>query len=253
MNLQEKIKNGWEISAEGYSRIVQDDFVSPGREIWTELILEKAPRAGRLDILDVGTGPGVFATILTLAGHHVTGIDVSPKMLEQAQQNAARYGVSPRFLLMNSQDLTFSPNSFDLIVSRNVMWIMEHPERAYESWLRALRPGGRMVVFDIGHDQHNFLTEFDHNNAAYIQEYTARFGVPPRISFAPEQYEAARGWKRELKLTYETRPEWDVEVLQKLGCSHVTWDNVALRTAYHKDPDLQEQEKLLFRLCADKP
>lgn len=129
MNLQEKITNGWEISAKGYSNIVQDDFHSPGREIWTDLILSRAPQKGPMEILDVGTGPGVFATILSLAGHHLTGIDISPKMLEQAKANSARYGVSPTYLLMNSQELTFAENSFDMIVSRDVVWIMEHPER----------------------------------------------------------------------------------------------------------------------------
>ena len=115
MNLEEKIKNGWEVSAEGYSkRIVQNDFVSPDREVWTDLILSQAPRAGKLKILDVGTGPGVFATLLTLAGHSVTGIDVSPKMLAEARMNSAARGAFPDFLLMNSQNLTFEPGSFDM-------------------------------------------------------------------------------------------------------------------------------------------
>ena len=142
MNLEEKIKNGWEVSAEGYSkRIVRTDFVSPGREIWTDLILSQAPRAGKLRILDVGTGPGVFATLLTLAGHSVTGIDVSPKMLEEARMNSAARGAFPDFLLMNSQNLTFDPESFDMIVSRYVVWTLEYPENVYESWLRILKPG----------------------------------------------------------------------------------------------------------------
>lgn len=151
-----KITNGWEISAKGYSNIVQDDFHSPRREIWTDLILSGAPQKGPMEILDVGTGPGVFATILSLAGHHLTGIDISPKMLEQAKANSARYGVSPTYLLMNSQELTFAENSFDMIVSRDVVWIMEHPEEVYASWLRILKPGGRIVVFDSGHNKDNF-------------------------------------------------------------------------------------------------
>ena len=60
--MDEKIKHAWEISAEGYSkRVVVGDFKSPGKDIWTKLILEKAPRDGELKILDVGTGPGAFS------------------------------------------------------------------------------------------------------------------------------------------------------------------------------------------------
>ena len=253
MNLQEKIVNGWEISAEGYSGIVQDDFVSPGKEIWTELILSKAPREGKLKILDVGTGPGVFATILSVAGHELIGIDISPKMLEQAKVNSAKYNVSPQYLRMDSQDTTFEENSFDMIVSRNVVWIMENPERVYENWLRILKPGGRIVVFDTGHNKENFLTKFDHNNEEYMREYEEQFGSAPRISFAPGKYEEARGWKRELKLTYEQRPEWDVAELRKLGYMNVEWLNVAEQIAYTEELRFQNQDKVFFRLCADKP
>ncbi len=91
MDLHDKIVHGWDISAEGYSkRVVQDDFISPGKEIWTDLILSKAPIEGKMKILDVGTGPGVFTTILSLAGHDLTGIDISEKMLEQARENSVR-------------------------------------------------------------------------------------------------------------------------------------------------------------------
>ena len=39
-------------------------------------------------------------------------------------------------------------DSFDLIVSRNVIWNLEYPEEALAEWARVLAPGGRMVYFD---------------------------------------------------------------------------------------------------------
>ncbi|MBO7173101.1 MAG: class I SAM-dependent methyltransferase, partial [Burkholderiaceae bacterium] len=120
MDLKAKIIHGWDISAKGYSEnVVQDDFVEPGKSIWTNLILEKAPRAGALKILDVGTGPGVFATNLSLAGHEVTAIDFSAAMLKEARKNSAQYGANPDYLLMDSENLTFPENTFDMIVARN--------------------------------------------------------------------------------------------------------------------------------------
>lgn len=254
MNLQEKIKNGWNISAEGYSkRIVQDDFIPPGRDIWTDLVLSKAPKQGTMDILDVGTGPGVFTTILTLAGHHLTGIDISPNMLEQAVQNSARFKVSPEYLLMDSQNVTFEENSFDMVISRNVVWIMEFPRQAYQNWLRILRPGGRLVVFDTGHGSEDFLTQFDHNHQAYIADYKHKFGVDPPLSFEPGQYEAARGWKRELKLSHESRPQWDAAALKQLGYENITWDDVAQQASYTEALKYENRNRIFFRLCADKP
>ena len=51
-------------------------------------MLSVAPADGRMDILDVGSGLGVFATLLALEGHHVIGIDISEKMLDEARANS---------------------------------------------------------------------------------------------------------------------------------------------------------------------
>lgn len=251
MNLEEKIKNGWEVSAEGYSkRIVRTDFVSPGREIWTDLILSQAPRAGKLRILDVGTGPGVFATLLTLAGHSVTGIDVSPKMLEEARMNSAARGAFPDFLLMNSQNLTFDPESFDMIVSRYVVWALEYPENVYESWLRILKPGGRVVVFDGGHPQREPGSFREEPDMEKRRIYLERFGENMPISYS--NYEEARGWKRELPLTYAARPDWDIETLRKLGYVNVLCDDIGEKAWYTEQQKFINEGELFFRLCADK-
>lgn len=254
MNLKEKIIHAWDISAEGYSKkIVPSDFVSPGKEIWTELLLSAAPVTGEMDILDVGTGPGVFAILLSLAGHHVTGIDISEKMLTEARENAARYGASPEYILMDSEDLTFPDRSFDMIVSRNVVWIMEEPEKVYRRWLQILKPGGRIVVFDTGHGKNDFLTGFDHNNEEYIENYIRQFGKEPPISFDRGRYEEARGWKRDLKLTYAERPQWDVDTLKKTGYTNVCWTDVTDRTSYTEELKYENKNRLFFRLCADRP
>ncbi len=254
MDLKEKIVHAWDISAEGYSkRVVPSDFVSPGKEIWTDLLLSAAPVDRKMDILDVGTGPGVFAVLLTLEGHHVTGIDISEKMLDEARENAARYGASPEFIRMDTEDLSFPDESFDMIVSRNVVWIMQDPEAVYRKWLRLLKPGGRIVVFDTGHGKTDFLTQFDHNNEQFIEDYKRRFGKEPAISFDRGRYEEARGWKRELKLTYVERPQWDVDTLEKLGYSNVRWTDVTDAASYTEELKYENRNRLFFRLVADRP
>ncbi len=252
MTLEEKIKNGWEVSAEGYSkRIVQNDFVSPGRDIWTELILSQAPGDGRLRILDVGTGPGVFATILAIAGHDATGIDISPKMLEQAQINAAAQGVSPEFQIMNSQDITFPDGSFDMIVSRYVVWAMEYPEKTYANWLRVLKPGGRIVVFDDGQPQRKPDELPEPLDETKRRAYFERFGEEVPLSYT--NYEEARGWKRELPLACVARPAWDINTLHRLGYINVLCDDIGEQAWYTEKQKFLNQDHVFFRLCADKP
>lgn len=254
MDLKAKIIHGWDISAKGYSEnVVQDDFVEPGKTIWTDLILEFAPRAGALKILDVGTGPGVFATNLTLAGHQTTGIDFSTAMLEEAKKNSAKYGAAPEYLVMDSENLTFPENTFDMIVARNVVWIMQAPEVAYASWLKCLKPGGRIVVFDTAHGKKNFLTAFDEDTTKFVEDYKREFGKEPPLSFEPHRYEEARGWKRELKLSFEARPQWDIETLTRLGYENIRWDDVSQITNYTKELIFQNADQVYFRLVAEKP
>lgn len=245
-SLQEQITHGWQVSAEGYSkRVVVNDFELPGRQVWTSAILCKAPKEGVMDILDVGTGPGVFATILSMAGHRVTGIDISSNMLEQARMNSARMGVSPKYLLMNSQELTFPDNSFDMIVSRYVVWTIEKPELAYASWLRCLKPGGRIIVFDACNERETISGE------ERQKEFFEKFGEMPPVSF--KNYEEARGFGRELKLRNELRPEWDAATMKRLGYTNIHWENVAEEVSYDERQAIINKGKYFFRLCGDKP
>ena len=39
-------------------------------------------------------------------------------------------------------------NSFDVIVNRNVTWTLENPKDAYKEWMRVLKPGGSLIIFD---------------------------------------------------------------------------------------------------------
>ena len=78
----------------------------------------------------VGTGPGFFAINLALAGHEVTAVDVTEHMIWHARQNAESYGANVTFLVQRGEFLPFEDGSFDLIVSRNVIWNLEYPEEA---------------------------------------------------------------------------------------------------------------------------
>ena len=48
----------------------------------------------------------------------------------------------------DAKDLDFEDNTFDIIVSRNLTWVLEEPDKAYREWHRVLRSGGKMLNFD---------------------------------------------------------------------------------------------------------
>ena len=195
----EAIRRYWNTRAEGYSLKTAYDL-QHAEKVWLERLRPFVLASGKLDILDIGCGPGFFSILLARLGHSVVAFDYTEGMLERASRNAAEADVSIVVRQGDAQDLPFPDETFDLIVSRNLMWNLEHPESAYAEWLRVLRPGGRLVNFDGNHYRHN--PDF-------------MLGVDP----APIHAIAAN-----LPLSRVDRPQWDVETLLKLGARNVTVD-----------------------------
>ena len=109
--------------------------------------------AGALDVLDVATGTGDMAIMLTkyLAGAHVTGIDISRGMLEVGEQKIAKLGLGDRISLQtgDSEALQFADGSFDAITVAFGVRNFENLEKGMREMFRVLRPGGRLVVLEF--------------------------------------------------------------------------------------------------------
>jgi ubiquinone/menaquinone biosynthesis C-methylase UbiE len=103
-----------------------------------------------LSALDIGCGTGFLSLELASRGHEVTGIDFAPEMLALAKEKATAAGAAVRFEEADAENLPFPTDSFDLVMTRHVLWTLPHPEAAIEEWIRVLRPGGRLAVID-GH------------------------------------------------------------------------------------------------------
>src|SRR5207237_10912279 len=101
-----------------------------------------------LDALDVGCGTGFLSLELAGRGHRVTGIDFAPQMLAEARKKATAQRLAVRFEEGDAEQLPFAAGSFDLVMTRHVLWTLPHPEPAVDEWIRVLRPGGRLAVMD---------------------------------------------------------------------------------------------------------
>jgi ubiquinone/menaquinone biosynthesis C-methylase UbiE len=155
------------------------------RAAWDRILDLALPRRGKIDTLDAGCGTGFLSFELGGRGHRVTGIDFAPAMLAEARRKAAERGVSICFEEGDAEQLPFASGSFDLVVSRHVLWTLPHPEAAIDEWIRVLRPGGRLAVID-GQFDPGFLVH-QRENARTSDEYAAIGDQLPFLGGRPRQ------------------------------------------------------------------
>lgn len=96
-------------------------------------------------ILDVGTGTGRAALLLSRGGAHVTGIDASEEMLAVARQRAAEQGAKVRFLVGDAHAIDFPDRSFDVAVALRVLM---HSPRWRVCVAELCRVADRLVIVD---------------------------------------------------------------------------------------------------------
>jgi len=140
------IKNYWNRRSGTYGLDVEKSAHSA--RTWESVLMELVADCPGRRALDVGTGTGQFALYLAANGFEVTGIDLSEKMIAQARRNARREGQEIDFQVGDAEHLILADNSFDVVVSRNLLWTLPRPEQALKEWQRVLRPGGRLVLSD---------------------------------------------------------------------------------------------------------
>jgi ubiquinone/menaquinone biosynthesis C-methylase UbiE len=142
------------------------------RAAWDRILDIVVPQGRPLDVLDAGCGTGFLSLELAARGHRVSGIDFAPAMLAAAAGKAEAAGLAVRFEEGDAEQLRFVAHSFDLVISRHVLWTLPHPEAAIDEWIRVLRPGGRLAVVDGS--EHNAATAPpQHENARTSPEYAA--------------------------------------------------------------------------------
>jgi ubiquinone/menaquinone biosynthesis C-methylase UbiE len=141
------------------------------RAAWDRILDLVLGGRASLDALDVGCGTGFLALELTGRGHRVVGVDFAPAMIAVARRKAAERRVAIRFEEGDAEQLAFRPGSFDLVISRHLLWTLQHPEAAIDEWIRVLRPGGRLVVVDSQLDSGTALPAAE--NARRSHEYAA--------------------------------------------------------------------------------
>ncbi|QGZ52374.1 methyltransferase domain-containing protein [Streptomyces sp. QHH-9511] len=118
------------------------------REAWSRRLASWLPAEAALQVLDVGCGTGSLSELMAEAGHHVTGVDLSPRMIERARVKLRTAGLEGRFLLGDAALPPTGDDRFDVLLSRHLLWTLPDPQGALRRWVARLRPGGTLILVE---------------------------------------------------------------------------------------------------------
>jgi ubiquinone/menaquinone biosynthesis C-methylase UbiE len=124
-----------------------DEFIYGRYQMFEEIdtILAQLPKGAK--VLDLGCGTGHFSSYIKSLGYDVTGLDPSTKMLNYARENF------PDIIFVEgySNDLPFEENTFDLIISIEVLRYLDTQIviESYKDMHRTLKPGGKIFITHV--------------------------------------------------------------------------------------------------------
>lgn len=123
------------------------------------------------NVLDVACGTGQNLPLFA-PDSQITAVDLSPKMLEVARQNAIKHRLSANFVVMDAEKLEFPDGSFDTVVSTLSTCTFPNPVRALQEMKRVCRPDGLILLLEHGHSSLPWLAGFqDRNEYQHYQDH----------------------------------------------------------------------------------
>lgn len=231
----------WDERSHTYSNNIKDELRDFHFDAWSNVLMPtinaQVERSKTTDfkVLDLGCGPGFFEIILSRNGYTVHGIDSSTAMISRAKENVTQLADPSlvQFYCGDVSELPFNSASYDVIISRNVTWLLSDPIKAYTEWCRVLKPGGKMLVFDA--NWYTYLADETLNQLRLNDQVDASILNWSDNAFASKSQEIrCENIAKRLPLTYQKRPAWDASILPTLGFTEVKTDEAFARRVWNK-------------------
>ncbi|RUR11997.1 class I SAM-dependent methyltransferase [Legionella sp. km772] len=161
------IRKVYNIYASFYDFLFGSIF-NPGRLSCVDIINDIAPKNAK--ILEIGIGTGLSLPLYR-KDLHITGIDISDKMLEKAKELATEKNLNERVDLrvMDAADLEFEENSFDFIVAMYVASVVPDVNLFLEELSRVAKPQAK-IIFVNHFSSENSIINFFERKLSYLNK-----------------------------------------------------------------------------------
>ncbi|WP_250126291.1 class I SAM-dependent methyltransferase [Chroococcidiopsis sp. CCMEE 29] len=102
-----------------------------------------------ITLCDCGIGTAAFSLAFTQTIHstaHISGVDLSVEMLNQAHQQLTQAKVSHQLCQSDVNALPFADEAFDAVISAHMLEHLSNPAQGLREMVRVLRPGAPLVL-----------------------------------------------------------------------------------------------------------
>lgn len=143
------VRELWDAEASTFDEAPDHGLGDPEtRAAWRELLLEYLPPTPAR-VADLGCGTGTLSVLLAEHGYEVYGVDISPEMITRARaKTTPAPDLAVSFAIGDASDPDLLAGSFDVVLSRHVLWALPDPAAGLRRWCDLLKPDGRLLLVE---------------------------------------------------------------------------------------------------------
>jgi ubiquinone/menaquinone biosynthesis C-methylase UbiE len=176
-----------------------------------QMLIEMSGVSGGDQVLDVACGPGLVACAFAPHARQVTGIDITPAMIEQARKlQGERQLENLIWQVGDVLPLPFPDASFSVVLTRYSMHHFLNPDAVLAEMVRVCRPGGRVMVADVvlppekagAYNRMERLRDPSHTRALTYPEMAELFGASGLTNIQTGHYKVEMELENQLRASF---------------------------------------------------
>jgi ubiquinone/menaquinone biosynthesis C-methylase UbiE len=174
-------------------------------------------------VLDLACGPGLVACEFAKVANHVTGIDITPAMIEQAKQRQSNENLNNLdWKIGDVTSLPFNDHSFDIVITRYSFHHFINPKSVLNEMIRVCKKGGQILVADVvlpedkvrKYDQLEIIRDPSHVHALTHKEMEYIFSSSSLTNIVQDYYKVEINLDDQLKASFPNKG--DEEKIKKM-------------------------------------
>ena len=183
----------------------------PGHSQSLKMLIKMSDVSRSDEVLDVACGPGLVACEFAPYAKHVTGIDITPRMIEQAKERQKDRGLANlTWLIGDILPLPFPDSQFSIVLTRYSFHHFLNPLAVLTEMIRVCKPGGRIMVIDAVHpsekadayDRLEMLRDPSHVHALSFSEMDSIVAGSGLSNVKTAQYKVEGEVEQQLKASF---------------------------------------------------